>query len=186
MGAGKTAAARLLSSTVGQNGTPPIIIDADIEAKMLMNTDLRIRELLVKAFGSSIIKKNGISFGTLGRIAFSSREHLLRLNTIVHPPLVKYLRGLLEAQNDRRFILDAAVLPLWKIEPLFDVCLWVHAPFEMRLNRLIQTRGDLDEHPLRERMRIQEECLPAPRCPPWRMILNDGSLERLAEVVCIL
>jgi len=190
MGAGKTAAAGLLSSAAGPGGGQVVIVDADDEAKALMRTDTGIRELLVKAFGGSIIKKNSLSFGTLGRIVFRSSEKLLRLNAIVHPPLVKRLCGLLEAQDDRGIILDAAVLPLWKIESLFDACLWIHAPFEQRLERLKQTRGDLNERSLRERMRIQEACLPEPGRPPWRRIKNDGSIERLAGTlsgtICIL
>jgi dephospho-CoA kinase len=190
MGAGKTAAAGFLSSAAGSGGRQAFIVDADDEAKTLMRTDTGIREQLVKAFGSSIIDKNGLSFGTLGRIVFSSGEKLCRLNAIVHPPLVKLLRRLLEARDNRCVICDAAVLPLWKIEPLFDACLWIHAPAEQRLERLKQTRADLDERQLRERMRVQEACLPEPACPPWQRIINDGSIERLAKTlsgtICIL
>jgi len=186
MGAGKTVAARLLSAGGGQ----AVIVDADDEAKTLMRTDPGIREQLVKAFGGSIIKKNSLSFGTLGRIVFRSGETLLRLNAIVHPLLVKRLCALLEAQDDRCIICDAAVLPLWKIEPLFDACLWIHAPLENRIERLKRTRSDLDERQLRKRMRVQEECLPEPVCPPWRRIENNGSIERLAGTlsgtICIL
>jgi dephospho-CoA kinase len=190
MGAGKTVAARLLSAAAGSGGGQAVIVDADDEAKTLMRADPGISELLVKAFGGSIINKNNLSFGTLGRIVFGSSEKLLRLNEIVHPLLVKRLCGLLEAQDDRCIILDAAVLPLWKIESLFDECLWIHAPFEKRLERLNMTRSDLDERQLRGRMRVQEECLPEPVCPPWRRIKNDGSVDRLAGTlsgtICIL
>jgi dephospho-CoA kinase len=190
MGAGKTAAAHLLSSTNGALGRAlgrdlgdTVVIDADLEAKTLMTTDRAVMEQLEQAFGGSIIRKNSISFTELGRIAFGSREKLIRLNAIVHPPLVRRLCALLDARSEKRTILDAAVLPLWKIEPWFDACLWIHAPFEMRLERLKQARSDLDEPALRQRMRLQEECLPAPRNPPWRKILNDGSEKDLAEAL---
>ena len=190
MGAGKTAAARLLSSDAGSRGREAVIIDADDEAKTLMRTDPGIREQLVNAFGGSIIKKSVLSFGALGRIVFCSGDNLLQLNAIVHPPLVKRLCTLLELQDYRCIILDAAVLPLWKIEPLFDACFWIHAPAEQRLERLKQSRSDLGERQLRGRMRIQEKCLPEPASPPWRRINNDGSVERLAGTlsgtICIL
>jgi dephospho-CoA kinase len=184
MGAGKTAAAQLLSSAAGPAGAA--VIDADFEAKMIMSDDPGIRDRLVRAFGGSIFENDRLSFRSLGGIVFTSKEKLLRLNSIVHPPLEKRLRGLLEAHEDRSVILDAAVLPLWNMATLFDTCLWIHAPFEQRLERLKKTRRDLDVRTLRERMRVQEECLPAPPCPPWRLVHNDGSREQLAGVICIL
>jgi dephospho-CoA kinase len=174
MGAGKSTVARLLA--------PAVIIDADREAKALMTTDRSIRQELVEAFGGSIIEKDNVSFGTLGQIVFGSREKLLRLNAIVHPPLVRRLRRMLLQEHDREnCILDAALLPLWNIESLFDTCIWVHAPFETRLERLQRTRTDLSEQTLRDRMRMQEESLPVPHGPAWRNILNEGSVEELAE-----
>jgi dephospho-CoA kinase len=186
MGAGKTAAARLFSSAAGPAGAGAAVIDADFEAKIIMSDDLGMREQLVRAFGCSIIENGRLSFRSLGSVVFTSKEKLLRLNAIVHPPLVKRLRGLLEAQEGRSVILDAAVLPLCNMETLFDACFWVHAPFEIRLERLKKVRRDLDLRTLRERMRVQEECLPAPPCPPWRLIHNGGSMEQLVGVICIL
>jgi dephospho-CoA kinase len=177
MGAGKSVAARLLAAQADA-----VIVDADHEAKTLMAGDQGVRQKLVLAFGGSIIGKDGLSFAALGQIVFSSREKLLLLNTIVHPLLVQRLRRMLFGpRNNRNSILDAALLPLWNIESWFDACLWIHAPAEIRLERLRQTRGDLDEHALRDRMRMQEESLRAPGSPPWRLLANDGSMERLAE-----
>lgn len=174
MGAGKTTVARLLA--------PAVIIDADREAKTLMTTDRSIRRELVEAFGGSIIEKDDVSFNALGQIVFGSRENLLRLNAIVHPPLVRRLRRMLLQEHDREdCVLDAALLPLWNIESLFDTCIWVHAPFETRLERLQRTRTDLSEQTLRDRMRMQEESLPVPHDPAWRNILNEGSAEGLAD-----
>jgi len=179
MGAGKSTAARLLAAQADA-----VIVDADQEAKTLMAADQGIRQELVLAFGGSIIGKDDLSFAALGKIVFSSREKLLQLNTIVHPPLVQRLRRILFGpRNNRNSILDAALLPLWNIESWFDTCLWIHAPFEKRLERLRQTRGDLDEHALRDRMRMQEESLRAPDRTPWRRLRNDGSIERLAEAL---
>ena len=183
MGAGKTAAARLLSSGAGPAGPGAAVIDADFEAKMIMSDDPGIRDRLVRTFGGSIGENNRLSFRSLGSIVFTSKEKLLQLNAIVHPPLEKRLRGLLETHEGRSVILDAAVLPLWNMATLFDTCLWIHAPFEQRLERLKKIRRDLDTRTLRERMRVQEECLPAPRYPPWRNILNDRGLEDLSEAL---
>jgi dephospho-CoA kinase len=183
MGAGKTAAARLISSATGPAGAGATVIDADFEAKMIMAEDAVMREQLVRVFGASIIDNDRLSFRMLGRIVFASKEKLLQLNAIVHPPLVKRLRLLLEAHEGPCVILDAAVLPLWNMEALFDICFWVHAPFEQRLERLKKIRRDLVTSTLRERMRVQEECLPVPQHPPWRNLLNDRGLKDLSAAL---
>jgi dephospho-CoA kinase len=187
MGAGKTTAARLLA----ERAAPALIIDADREAKTLMATDRAIRHKLIEAFGTSIIEKDQkVSFRTLGRIVFCSKKKLLRLNAIVHPPLVQRLRELLRQQVAGCCILDAAVLPLWKIESWFDACLWIHAAPGKRLERLHRMRSDLDERQLRDRMRMQEQTLPVPERSPWRRVVNEGSIESLADtldrIVCIV
>jgi dephospho-CoA kinase len=178
MGAGKSTAARILASSALAGGG--LIIDADLEAKALMTEDQTIRHQLAAAFGESIIGKDGLSFGTLGRIVFGSKEKLLRLNAIVHPALVRRLRSmLLQEHGEDSRIFDAALLPLWNIESLFDTCIWVHARFETRLERLQRTRTDLSEQALRDRMRMQEESLPAPVGMPWKQVDNNGDFEQL-------
>jgi dephospho-CoA kinase len=180
MGAGKTAAARLLS-----RGNAAAVIDADYEAKMIMSGDASLQDLLAAEFGASIIESGRLSFRTLGAVVFTSKAKLMRLNEIVHPLLVQRLRSLLESPAGGSVIVDAAVLPLWKLESLLDTCLWINASFETRLERLKKTRRDLETGILRERMRVQEECLPVPPCPPWRKISNDGSIEELSDALRI-
>ena len=125
-----------------------------------------------------------IRFDLLGAAAFGSEAALIRLNTIVHPPLVKILEERLSERNDRPVILDAALLPLWRIEPLFDACLWVRAPAEMRLRRILAGRPDLDEAAARGRMRLQEMVLPEPAPGfSWLHIDNSESRERLSEAL---
>ena len=181
MGAGKSTAARLLAPAAGQGGQ--VIIDADKEAKLFMIADPAVRLKLVTEFGGSIIEKNGLSFSALGRIVFCSHEKLLKLNAIVHPPFVQHLCGLLQQCRSHTVVLDAALLPLWRIESLFDTCLWVHAPFETRLDRLLRSRSDLDESSLLNRMRRQEEILRIPEGLPWITVENRGSVEHLAETL---
>jgi dephospho-CoA kinase len=181
MGAGKSTAARLLAPAAGQG--MQVIIDADKEAKSFMTADPAVRDKLVAEFGGSIIDKNGLSFSALGLIVFSSHENLLKLNAIVHPPFVQHLRGLLQQCRSHPVVLDAALLPLWRIESLFDTCLWIHAPFKTRLDRLLQSRSGLDKSSLVNRMRRQEEILRIPEGLPWITVENSVSVERLAETL---
>jgi dephospho-CoA kinase len=181
MGAGKSTVGRLLAA----RRPGAFLIDADHEAKALMAADRTIAGQLAAAFGGSIIKAGTLDFGTLGRTVFSSREKIEKLNAIVHPPLVERLCRILSVSSGRDMVLDAALLPLWRIETRFDACLWVEAPFDARLSRLKAARRDLDEASLRGRMRLQEETLPAPASPPWVRIDNAGSIDRLTGTLAV-
>lgn len=176
MGAGKSTVARLLTIRLPD----ALVIDADREAKKIMAADTTIMNRLAQTFGPMIVDHETINFSALGWIVFASSSKLLELNAIVHPPLVERLIGILRKAADQTVILDAALLPLWNMGERFDACLWIEAQPATRLARLIKTRGDLDENTLRGRMRLQEEVLRPPPCPPWRLIENNrdtGALE---------
>ena len=174
MGSGKSTCARLLANGASQ------VIDADAVAKALMTGDKELQGRLIEAFGGSIIEGGAISFRRLGRIVFGAVNELVKLNAIVHPPLVERLQGLVCQSGSSRCILDAALIPLWGIERWFDACLWVHASAACRLKRLKEKYRDLDEEMLRNRMRLQEEVLSVPDRLPWIRVENEGSVEELA------
>jgi dephospho-CoA kinase len=161
MGAGKSTCARAFDSF------DTAIIDADAEAKLLMQSDPKLLLSLKNSFGESIADNGKILFGELGRIAFSSAGTLLTLNEIIHPPLVKHLEGLIRSNEKPLRILDAALIPLWHVESWFDLCVWVGLPFEIRLERLMAKRAGMEEGELRRRMRLQEEIMPVPRSNRW-------------------
>lgn len=178
MGSGKTTAARLLC----RDGA--VVIDADLEAKQLMTTDRSVLGKLQRAFGQKVLDADGLSFSALGKRAFSSRENLLRLNAIVHPPLLERLRHRLDrAGSGERIILDAALLPLWSVEPWFDACIWIEAPRGLRLRRVLSARPDLDEATVLNRMSLQEEIMRPPAVPPWKNVKNEETPLRLGRAL---
>jgi dephospho-CoA kinase len=156
MGAGKTTCARSFESGGAR------VIDADAEAKALMARDCLVRDGLRAAFGDSVAGEDGVRTGVLGRAAFQSAESLRALNRVTHPPLVALLETLVLGCAEPLCILDAALIPLWNIEPWFDLCVWFDAPFEMRLARVRAKRADIDERELVRRMRLQEEVMDVP------------------------
>ena len=154
MGAGKTTYAHNTFDSAGAQ-----IIDADTEAKLLMARDSRIQRRLQDAFGASVISNGSIRTDILARAAFESAESLKTLNSIVHPPLTEYLKTLIDECAKPVCVLDAAVIPLLRIESWFDKCIWIDTPFEIRLERLKIKRADISEQELIHRMRLQEEVM---------------------------
>lgn len=175
MGSGKSTCAGLMAGR--KAGAAMRVIDADHEAKLMMNGDDSIRERLETAFGGSVVDGNSVRFGQLGKAAFASVEAVRQLNSIVHPPLVKRLRNLVYART-APCILDAALIPMWGIEAWFDRCLWVTASPECRMERT-RSRTGLSPEQIRLRMSVQEALFCAPTGPLWIIVENEGSLDEL-------
>ena len=161
MGSGKTTCVRTFDSS------DTLIIDADSQAKLLMQSDPRLQLCLKEAFGDSVLGSKGPNYGELGRRAFQSPDTLAALNSIIHPPLVKHLEHLVLGCDKPHCILDAALIPLWRVEIWFDLCVWIDVPFETRLERLRAKISGMEERELRRRMRLQEEMMGAPREKRW-------------------
>lgn len=172
MGSGKSACAMRCAEATGMR-----IINADAEAKLFMKNDSRIRNELVRVFGPSIDKSGSLDFAALGAAAFASPADMQKLNGIVHPRLLRRLRECVFSQPGPS-ILDAALIPLWRIEDWFDCCLWVHAPPELRRSRVASKTGMPEAH-LRQRMLVQEALMAEPSGPQWVTIANDGTFEEL-------
>jgi dephospho-CoA kinase len=177
MGAGKSTCARSFASE------DALIIDADAEAKWLMAQSSDIKESLRSAFGEAVVDADGeINTGVLGQAAFESIDTLLTLNGITHPPLVKYLSPIVSYCQKPLCIMDAALIPILGIESWFDICVWVAAPFETRLKRLLAKRPDLGEAELVKRMRMQEAVMGEPD-GDW-VVVGDGKCkEYIANVL---
>ncbi|MDR0306096.1 MAG: dephospho-CoA kinase [Chitinispirillales bacterium] len=161
MGSGKTSCVHTFDSP------DTFVIDADAQAKMLMQSDIQLQFSLKSAFGESVLDSNGLNFSELGCRAFQSLDTLVELNKIVHKPLVKHLEHFVLDNGKPLCILDAALIPLWRVESWFDLCVWVEAPFEIRLKRLLRKRSGMREDELRRRMRLQEDVMAVPREKQW-------------------
>jgi dephospho-CoA kinase len=175
MGSGKSTAAHALAGDTG------CLIDADILAKALIASDPQIKNQLSACFGGSVIQKGNVRFDHLSRQVFHSLETLRALNAIVHPMLIIALKEALEGCSQEVRILDAAPIPLWKIEPWFDQLIWIDTPFEARFERLALRRPDLSPEELTRRMRLQEELFPPPVGPLWTTVGNEKYINTLSE-----
>jgi dephospho-CoA kinase len=104
-----------------------------------------------------------------------------KLNSIVHPQLVRRLRDCVFSRPGPS-VLDAALIPQWRIEDWFDCCLWVDAPSEIRRSRLASKTG-MQEGVLRQRMLVQEALVAVPSGAQWTTMANNGTFEELKSRV---
>jgi len=185
MGAGKSTCVQLMTND------KTVVVDADKEAKWLMTNDFIIKNALFKEFGDLIRDCDSINFGNLGKIAFSNLSALLRLNNVVHPPLIQLLRELLFDENvensgQNTIILDAALIPLWNIENWFDYLLWIESPHQTRFERLMKKyEGRIDSNELDRRMKLQEQLFDSPGSKKWKIIQNVDEISKIKDCLKI-
>ena len=162
-----------------------MIINADDEAKALMARDRQVLDDLRGAFGGAVIGEDGaLRFDVLGQLAFRSAESLLMLNGVTHPPVIKHIERLVVDCVKPLCILDAALIPLWaSAESLLDYCIWVDVPFDVRLERLMAKRADIDEGELVRRMRLQEEVMPVPVLGRWVKLSDSDCRGYISNVL---
>jgi dephospho-CoA kinase len=111
-----------------------------------------VEEALVIAFGPGIVgPSGGIDRTALGRVVFRDRGALDRLNAIVQPALLAAVREALRTAPGPVTVLDAALIPFWRLEPDLDGVVEVTAALDARVRRLAAARG-LGEAEARERV----------------------------------
>jgi dephospho-CoA kinase len=141
IGAGKSAVATLLA----RRGA--LIVDADKIGKQVSGSSAVLARL-VRIWDDSILTKSGKLRPTrLAEIVFGDRSgrELERFNAIIRAPLGKaVLQKLRQAERtiSRKsqpapVVLDAALLPDWKIADNMNLIILVTAPGELRLKRLM-------------------------------------------------
>tara|TARA_B100001123_G_scaffold249577_1_gene278632 strand:- start:3717 stop:4319 length:603 start_codon:yes stop_codon:yes gene_type:complete len=152
MGSGKTEASRILSDL----GADIIYADEVGHRAYLQNTETW--QELVANFGEDILQADGeIDRRKLGAIVFSDREHLDKLNSIVHPRMYRMLQEMLRGFSEngaKVVVLEAAILIEADWLSLVDEVWAIEVPELVAVER-IKLRTGLEEEEIRKRLRSQ-------------------------------
>jgi len=177
IGAGKTSAARMLA------GLGAAVIDADLIGREVVEQSATLRRQLAKAFGSEIFDRWGrLKRKKLAALAFADRAAKKKLNSLVHPFLLKELRRQLRRaiRSRRVVVVDAALLLYWRMDREVDFVLVIHASREVRLQRLMARGVSRQDATARERAQL-------PFCEfrrrADRLILNNGTRQDLEKKI---
>lgn len=178
-GAGKSTVCRILQDS----GIS--IIDADEIARAVTAKNTRGFTALVLNFGNEILTEDGdLDRRKLAQIAFSSKENTTLLNDITHPLITIEIRKIvrnLRQNNEKLAILDAPLLFESGINAMCHFTAAVTAPYELRLQRIVQRDG-LDPELAAQRMSVQYLSEFYERRADY-VIENNGSNEELLEKV---
>jgi dephospho-CoA kinase len=119
------------------------VYNADIEAKKLTNSNIEIREKLIKSFGNDIYLKSGeIDRQKLSSIIFSSKSALTQVNSIIHPVVKQHFDNWLIKNAENIYIIkEAAILFESGAYKDMDFIVTVFAPENVRIKRVMERDG---------------------------------------------
>jgi dephospho-CoA kinase len=134
IGSGKTEVARIFRKFHAR------VIFADKIGHDVVEKNPAILKKLVRSFGPEILTSHGrLKRKLLGKMAFSSPAQKKKLNTIVHPPLLKELsRQVRDASKGNRLVVvDAALLIDWGWHKKVDFLIVIHSPHQLKISRFM-------------------------------------------------
>lgn len=121
------------------------VIQADQVGHLVMEPGQECYQPIIQLFGKEIIKKDkSIDRRMVSDVVFSHAEKLEQLNAIIHPAVKRYIRKCLEEQKQAGreiCVVEAALLLEDHYQEFCDEIWYVHTDKEIRISRLMESRG---------------------------------------------
>ena len=128
IGSGKSTASEILAEILGGK-----IIDVDKVGHKALEKE-EVIERLREIFGENIIKNGKVDRKALGGIVFSDEELLKKLESILHPIMVKMVED--EVKNSKKpVIIDCALLKRMKLDRMCDFIITMKSSYKTSKNR---------------------------------------------------
>lgn len=141
IGSGKT----LLSNYFIEKGYP--VLSADLISKDLLQNNQQIKAKIIKVFGDQSYTDNILNKKFLSEKVFASEENVEKINSIVHPYVIKQIEtesnNLLKSHSI--VFTEAALIYEADMEDLFDYVILVTSEEDIRLQRKIQSENYTEE-----------------------------------------
>jgi len=149
IGSGKTTVCRLFEHLA----VP--VYNADSRAKYLVEHVQDLKSELLSAFGPETFLNGLYNRSYIAGIVFADPVKLKLLNGIIHPYVLKdWAQFCFEHRNEAYVIKEAAIMLESDGRQSVDRIALVYAPFEMRMERLLN-RDASDPEAIRARMKAQ-------------------------------
>ncbi len=176
IGSGKSVVAARLEEKEGVR-----VLRADDEARRIMVEDPGVRAALVARFGPETFRPDGtLDRAGLAARVFGDGDEVAALNAIVHPAVRRDLRRQVErakADGVRLLVYEAALLYEIEADHLVDTIVFVDAPLEERVARVMARDGLSREEVLaRAGHQIQPDAF---RAQADYVVQNGGDISQL-------
>ena len=136
IGSGKS----YISSLLREHLNVPVY-DCDAEAKRLIGEDGSIQKRLKELVGAHVYKDGKLQKAILADYLFADQCHAQNVNAIVHPAVKEDFCKWAVQQNTNVVAIESAILYESGFDTLVDKVLFVEAPKELRIQRVMQRDG---------------------------------------------
>lgn len=150
IGSGKTTVCRIFRVL----GVPVFV--ADVKARQLMNSDPDIRTEINNIAGKNLYTDGELDRRELARLIFNEPEMLKRVNSAVHPAVLREFEAWSSVTDAPYVIMEAAILFEAKADQLVDRVISISAPVEERISR-VMGRSEMSREEVLERINNQME-----------------------------
>ena len=118
-----------------------VVINADDVSKDILSSDEKIKEKIIKEFGSDSYKDGKLNNRFIASQVFSNPTNLHKLNSILHPQVLQKIDTLIdEKYKDENIVfIEAALIYEADIEKIFNYVILVTADFNIRLQRSVES-----------------------------------------------
>ena len=150
------------------------VIDADRVGHKVILKGNEAYNIIAAEFGSGILDENGeINRRKLGKIVFSDKEKLKKLNEITHPAITKYIIS----QIEKNTVIDGAVLHKTPVIDLCEKVVFIKTDLKNRIE-FIKSRDNITEETATNRIKSQPDDKEYEKESDI-VIHNDGNEEQL-------
>ncbi|MCX5697684.1 MAG: dephospho-CoA kinase [Candidatus Omnitrophica bacterium] len=175
-GSGKSMAARFFMSHGAE------IIDADKIARSLLTPGSPCYKKIVAIFGGSIVgSRRRIDRKKLAGLVFTDSRSLNRLNSIIHPEVVRSVKKTAKKSCRKVIVIDAPLLIEAGLVPWVDKVIVVTISRKEQLKRIIGRSG-LKKEDIENRIKAQMPLSRKVRLADF-IIDNNGTVARTKEQV---
>ena len=128
---------------------------ADIEAKNIINSSVKVKTKIEAFFGKEAYKDNVLNRKYISNIVFHNPESLKQLNAIVHPEVKKHFKNFVNQHKNKEYILyENAILFETKSHHTCDFIISVYCDLKTRISR-IKNRDNISENAILDRINNQ-------------------------------
>jgi len=173
IGSGKSAFSNFISA---KNYT---VINVDNVSKEILASDEEVRLKVKKEFGEESFKNGEINKKFLAEKIFSNPKNVIKINSIIHPKVIKKVNILIaeKLKNSDIVFAEAALIYEAEMEKYFDYVVLISAEDKLRLKRKIQFNDFTEEQFLkRDENQIPDS---EKRKQADFIFENNGSLDNL-------
>ena len=132
IGSGKS----FISNKFAELGVP--IYNSDVRANIIINSNITVKELLIKNFGDDSFIDGELNKKLISKIIFNNKSKLDLINSIVHPFVYQDYKSWLLIQNASYTIYESAIIYENNSIHKFDKIIGVISDNKLKISRLLK------------------------------------------------